>query len=600
VPEGEIGRQKPFILGIEKSLKNRSWLPRLEDDRLALAHAQRNELPEIVGRVLAARGVALEDGQSFLSPNLKQHMPDPHVMKDVEVAAKRISQAIEAGEKIAVFGDYDVDGATSSAFLKCFFDQLNQPLRIYIPDRQKEGYGPNAGAFQTLKDEGIDLVITVDCGAMAFDALNAAQDIGLEVIVADHHQMTEVIAPSAAMINPNRLDDTSGLGQLAAVGVVFFLGVALNRQLRESGWYERQEIDPPDLRELLDLVALGTICDVVPLTGINRALVKQGLKMLGARGNIGLSALADVGRITEPPGTYHAGFILGPRINAGGRVGRSDLGARILSTQDTQEAAGLAYELDRLNTERRDIEAAVQGAAMAQAEKLLAENDQQMLVVSGKDWHPGVIGIVASRLKDRFGRPCFVLSVGEDGIAKGSGRSISGVDLGGGVASAREAGLLINGGGHKMAAGVTLEAAAIDTLQELLEEKLGEDIQRARENRGFKVDGVLAVSGATRDLVEQLELVGPYGSGNPEPVFVLADVSVVRADLVGEAHVRCILAGGGKARLKGIAFGAADSDLGAALMAGDGRRLHLAGKIRADNWQGRRGVQFTIEDGANT
>lgn len=586
------------VLGVAQSLKGQSWLYRLEDEALGLQLAQHLGLPEVVGRVLAARGVRPDTALDYLEPSLKRGMQNPSSLKGLEEAVERISRALTAGEPIAVFGDYDVDGATSSALLKRFFGALGVDLRIYIPDRQKEGYGPNPGAMKTLFDEGARLVITVDCGAMAFEALEAAQSLGLDVIVSDHHQMGHQVPPAVSVINPNRPDDTSGLGQLAAVGVTFFLLVGLNRHLRDSGYFAAQGIEEPDLMSLLDLVALGTICDVVPLTGINRALVTQGLKVMKNRGNVGIAALCDVARVSEAPGTYHAGFVIGPRINAGGRVGRSDLGTRLLTATEPSEVQGLAFELDHLNSERKAIEAEVQASAMGQAERLMEAGDAPVIVVAGEGWHPGVIGIVASRVKDQFRKPTFVLAVEKGGLAKGSGRSLLGVDLGAAVTDAVEAGLLVNGGGHKMAAGLTVEAAKIEELRAFLCRALEPQVSRANAARGLKLDGVLSPSGATRDLVDLLAKAGPFGAGNPEPRFALTGAEVVRADIVGETHVRCILKGPGQGRLKAIAFRALDDPLGAALMAGDGRKLHLAGRLQADNWQGRRDVQFVIEDGA--
>lgn len=586
------------VLGVSTSLKGHTWTLRTTDDRLALAHAQRNGVPEIVGRVLAGRNIELEDADDFLNPSLKRQLSNPSLLKDLDEAVDRLVKAITEGEQIGVFGDYDVDGATSSALLKRYFDALGKPIEVYIPDRQKEGYGPNGPALRKLRDQGLHVVITVDCGAMAFEALEEADTIGLDVIVADHHQMTAQMPKTAALINPNRLDDTSGLGQLAAVGVTFFLIIGLNRKLREQGFFSDGGVKEPNLMNDLDLVALGTICDVVPLVGINRALVHQGLKVMGARRNLGISALCDIARVSEAPGTYHAGFVVGPRINAGGRVGRSDLGTRLLSSDDPSEVQGIAHELDRLNSERRNIEAEVQAGAMRQAEEQMAALDPSVLIVSAHGWHPGVIGIVASRIKDRFGRPTFVLAIEANGIAKGSGRAIPGADLGSAVTDAVDAGLLVNGGGHKMAAGLTVAEEEIEGLRDHLNSSLRAQVDLARASQGLGLDGVLSPAGATRELVEELERVAPFGAGNSEPRFALSGAEVVKADLVGENHVRCILRGAGTGSLKAIAFRAADSALGAALMSGDGRRIHLAGRLQADNWQGRKGVQFVIEDGA--
>lgn len=588
--------QRPLVLEVAHSLGEQAWISRCDDDRLALAHAQRLGVPELIGRVLAGRGVALEDGEAFLRPNLKTQMPDPHGITDMEVGVSRLMHAIHDGDPIAIFGDYDVDGATSSALLHRFFRSIGVDVRVYIPDRMKEGYGPNIEAFSALKEDGIKVIVTVDCGAMAFEPLAYATENDLDVIVVDHHQTADELPRCTALINPNREDDVSDLGQLAAVGVTFFLVVALNRALRDNGYYEAKGIAPPDLMALLDLVALGTVCDVVPLTGVNRALVTQGLKVMGKRKNTGLRALGDAARMNDAPGTYHAGFLLGPRINAGGRVGRADLGTRLLSTTDEQEALGIAYELDRLNGERREIEVDVLNAAMDMALSPARASDA-ICVVAGEGWHAGVIGIVASRLKDRLKRPAFVLAIDDTGLAKGSGRSISGVDLGHGVAQAVEAGLLVNGGGHKMAAGLTVASDRIDDLRAFLNECMMDEIAAAQASRGYKIDGLLAVGGASRELAELLATVGPYGAGHPEPVFALPNVSVLDAGLVGDAHVRCTLTCASGGRLKGISFRSRETPLGQALLNYEGKRFHLAGRLRADNWNGRSSVQLQIEDG---
>lgn len=591
------GASDTFFLGVSNSLRDKPWRPRLQDDRLALTLSQRLGVPEIVGRVLAGRNVTLEEADDFLAPSLRKLMPDPSTIADMDTAARRLADACIGGEKVAVFGDYDVDGATSSALLARFARALGLDVEIYIPDREKEGYGPNAPALESLHAGGATLVITVDCGTLSFGPLERAREIGLDVIVVDHHQAPEILPPTTALINPNRLDDTSGLGALAAVGVAFYLCVATQRVLRDDGWFEEEGREAPNLMDWLDIVALGTVCDVVPLKGLNRAFVTQGLKVMARRSNPGITALADVARMDETPGVYHAGFLIGPRINAGGRVGRSDLGARILSTEDTVEAAGIAYELDRLNTERRDIEAEVLGQAELAAERLLAQRDRAALVVDGDGWHPGVIGIVASRIKEKFSRPVFIIARTDDGKAKGSGRSITGVDIGSVTAKAMAQGLLINGGGHKMAAGLTMEAGNIEAFRQMFEESLASEVEAARRQGGLGIDGALSLKGASRELAETVLTAGPFGAGHSEPVFVLPDVSVVRADIVGDAHIRVILGGSDGARLKAIAFRVVDSALGEALLRSEGRTLHLAGKLKLDNWRGAKGVQFQIEDG---
>ncbi|MBX3507596.1 MAG: single-stranded-DNA-specific exonuclease RecJ [Parvibaculum sp.] len=592
-----------YFLGVERSATGRGWVSRLGDDRMALAIAQREGLPEIVARVLAGRGVPPEECAAYLAPSLKTLLPDPSVVTDMDKAAARVADGIIAGERIAVFGDYDVDGATSSALLHEFFKAVGRPLRIYIPDRIREGYGPNAPALKRLKDEGTDLVITVDCGTMAHKALGLAADYGLPSIVIDHHQAEPALPPAFALVNPNRLDDESGLGQLAAVGVTFLFLVALNRELRARGFYNGN-VAEPDLLQWLDIVALGTVCDVVPLTGLNRAFVAQGLRVMARRRNIGLAALADVARMNGAPAPYHCGFLLGPRVNAGGRVGRADLGVRLLTTENALDAKALAEELNVMNLERQAIEAKVLEEALAQVDARLAATRANtappVIVAAARGWHPGVIGIVASRLKDKYERPSLVIAIDEKGEGKGSGRSLTGVDLGRAVTAALEAGLLVNGGGHAMAAGLTLREEKIEALEAFLAKRLADDVAAASEAKALKLDGAIAARGATRDLYELVQQAGPYGAGNPEPRFAVPSVRVVRADLVGQAHVRVILAGEDGGRLKGIAFRAAETPLGALLRDPGAGLLHIAGRLSADDWQGKRDVQITIEDAVPT
>ena len=582
------------FLGIERSFGGRRWQQRRADDREGLAIAQRFGVPELVGRLLAARHVTIDDAAAFLNPTLRELLPDPSRFRDMDRAVERLLRAIARNEKIAVFGDYDVDGATSAALLHRFFAAIGVDLRLYIPDRLKEGYGPNAPALLRLREEGVAVVITVDCGITAFAALVAAEAAGLAVIVLDHHVAEPQLPPAAAVINPNRLDETAGHRQLAAVGVTFLLVVALNRALRAAGRYANGAAEP-DLKQWLDLVALGTVCDVVPLTALNRALVRQGLKVMAWRRNLGLAALADVAGLKEAPGTYHAGFLLGPRINAGGRIGAADLGVRLLTTEDASEAAALARQLDALNTERRAIEQAMLDAAIAQIEGERAP-ERALVLARAEGWHPGVIGIVAGRLKERYGRPACVVGMA-DGIGKGSGRSVNGLDLGSAVIAARQAGLLINGGGHAMAAGFTVAAERLADFAEFLNERL------ASAAGGpvvplLEIDGAIAGAAVTPELVQMVGRLAPYGSGNPEPRFAVTDLRVVRSEAAGEGHVRLLLAGPDGTRLKAIAFRSADTPFGQALLRGAGAPLHLAGNLRSDNWQDREGVQLIVDDGA--
>lgn len=580
---------------VAKSVTGRRWVLRGSDDRAGLTLAQRFGLPEVVGRVMAARGIDLDAAEAFLDPTLRDALPNPSSLAGMEEAAARLVRAIVDGESIGIFGDYDVDGATSSALLARFLAAIGVPARVYIPDRITEGYGPTSPAMLRLRAEGIGLVVTVDCGTTAFEPLEAAGEAGLDVIVVDHHVAEPALPRAVSVINPNRLDDSSGQGALAAVGVSFLFAIATNRMLRDTGWYKTSGRKEPDLLGLLDLVALGTVCDVVPLVGLNRAFVSQGLKVMARRQNPGLVALADVARVDSRLTEYHAGFLLGPRVNAGGRVGEAPMGARLLMTPDPTEAAELAGRLDQWNTERREIEAMVLEATMAQAEA--EAGDAALVVAAGDGWHPGVIGIVAGRLKERFNRPAFVIGFDGD-TGKGSGRSVEGVDLGSAVIAARQAGLLVNGGGHKMAAGLTVERSKLPDVQRFLNERVADDVVRNAVVPTLRIDGAVAVKGVQPEFVESLQRLAPFGAGNSEPRFMLSSVRVAKADVVGAGHVRCFLSGPDGGRLKAIAFRAAGEPLGDTLLQADGLALQLAGKLRPDNWQGRNDVQLIIDDAA--
>ena len=592
------------------SVTGKRWVMRQADDRTALALAQRFRLPELVARVLAARGVGLEDAERFLEPTLRDWMPDPAHLKDMDKAVARIAHAVRAGETIAIFGDYDVDGATASALLHRFLTALSAQVRIYIPDRMAEGYGPNGPALMRLAADGAGLVITVDCGTLAFDALETAAAAGLDVIVVDHHLAEPKLPPAVAVVNPNRLDQDSPLGHLAAVGLAFMLSVAVNRGLRDAGWFAAEARREPDLMGLLDIVALGTVCDVVPLVGLNRAFVAQGLKIMARRRNTGLAALADVSGLDAAPDAYHLGFVLGPRVNAGGRVGQSHLGAQLLSTESREEAERIARQLDAFNAERKGIEADVQTAAIDAVERQ-ADRDGTLppvLVVDGAGWHPGVIGIVAGRLKDLYDRPTVVIGFpdGYDAPGKGSGRSVAGIDLGAAVIAAHQAGHLLAGGGHAMAAGLTIAPGAVEAFRVFLNQRVAPALAAMEGSRPLTLDAALSPGGATAALVETVARLAPFGVGNPQLRFLVSGGRVTHADIVGEDHVRFTVQGRGAdgedgdrsaiPRLKGIAFRAADGPLGAALLNARGSALSLAGTLRLDSWQGRTEVKLHLED----
>jgi len=582
---------EPF-LGVNESVEGKRWLLRDTDERSALALAQRLELPEAVARVMAARGVGLDEAAAFLEPTLRELLPDPSRLTDMDRAAERLTAAVMQGEGIAVFGDYDVDGATSAALLTRFIEAVGGKCTIYIPDRLREGYGPNAPALLELARGGASVVVTVDCGTAAHEPLAHARDAGLDVLVVDHHTAEADLPAAAALVNPNRLDDTSGQGHLAAVGVAFLLVVAVNRELRGAGWYgERPE---PDLTRWLDLVALGTVCDVVPLTDLNRALVTQGLKVVQRRRNPGLRALADVAGIDEAPAAYHLGFIFGPRVNAGGRVGAAEMGARLLSTEDPDEAEALARRLNEFNRERQDIEARV----LEDALQALEDTPPGAAAVAvGEAWHPGVIGIVASRLKERYNRPACVISMDPDtGLGTGSGRSVSGVDLGANIIAARQAGLLERGGGHRMAAGFTVAADKLADFQAFLEERVRARVAEAGIVPSLYLDGAVTTAGASLELIEALQRLGPFGSGNSEPRFAVASARVAFADVVGKNHVRCSFESPEGGRLAGICFRATDRPIGQLLLKAEGRPVHVAGRLRANTWQGRTSAQLLVDD----
>lgn len=586
----------PSILGIDRSLSGKTW--RWRGGNMDLSGAIGLE-HDIVAQLLMSRGVPEDDLERHRNPSLRAFLPDPSLFRDMDIAAQRLARAVESQEPVTVYGDYDVDGATSAALLIRLLRSLGHEARYYIPDRLLEGYGPSGEALVRIAEEGSSLIVTVDCGAMAHQALDMARQAGVDVIVVDHHKCSPELPRAVALVNPNRLDEemeAAAHGHLAAVGVAFLLAVATVRTLRQRGFFETRR--EPDLFGLLDLVALGTVADVAALHGLNRAFVAQGLKVMSRREGVGMSALIDASRLTRAPTCSDLGFALGPRINAGGRVGESTLGVRLLTTEDPEEAQAIAAQLSALNEERRAIEAMVQEQAEAQID---SQHNRAVLTLSGRGWHPGVIGIVAGRIKEKTGKPTLVIAEDADeaGHGKGSGRSIAGVDLGAAIIAAREHGLLVAGGGHAMAAGLTVEAGKLDALGQWLDERLGSTVAAAMASQSMLLDLAVAPGGLTPALIEELESAGPYGMGWPGPRVAVGPVRLVKADLVGSDHVRLIARGEDGASFKAIAFRAASTELGQTLLhATHQRRLWLAGRAKIDDWASRAQAELHIDDAA--
>lgn len=581
-----------FALGVRRSFSGRAWRLRPHDGEVARRFELAGLSPTLA-QLLAARGIGAQDQEAFLNPRIKTHLQDPLVLSGMAEAAERFAQAVMSGECIGVIADYDVDGAASAALVLRFLRSLGVQAQLHVPDRIRDGYGPSVRAMHELRERGCTLVLTVDCGAAAHDALAAAGERGLHVVVLDHHAVDE--NPRAfAHVNPNGPDDTSGLTHLAATGVTFVFLVAAQRRLRELGWFEKSRIAEPDLLASLDLVALATIADVVPLKGVNRAFVRQGLKILDALERPGMAALARAAGIAPPFTPYHLGFMFGPRINAGGRVGRSDLGALLLATEDVAEAERLAAELDRHNRERQAIEAAILEAANALA---LQQTEAPFVFVSSEGWHAGVVGIVAGRLKDRHCKPALVAGF-ENGLGRGSARSVAGVDLGAIVRGARQAGLLETGGGHAMAAGFSLRSDRLADFTAFLHEALEPQRERIATASDLMADGLVSISGASIALLDDVARAAPFGAGNPEPMFLVPDATVAYADVVGTNHVRLRLLARDGASLAAIAFRAADAPLGQGLLKARGKRVHVAGKLRLDTYKDEAKVQLHIEDAA--
>jgi single-stranded-DNA-specific exonuclease len=596
------------FLGITASARGFAWRERLEPHahKTAAAISQQHGLPDLLGRVLAARGVQIHDVPTVLDPTIKALLPDPSSLQDMEKTAYRLADAIEAKQNIAIFGDYDVDGAASSALMHRYLAHHGLNARIYIPDRLFEGYGPNTAAIEGLVRDGAKLIVTVDCGTTSFEPLGAARKLGADVLVIDHHQADERLPDVHAVVNPNRQDDISGQGHLCAAGVVFLVLVALTRELRRRGVYAKGTAEPRLLDDL-DIVALATVCDVVPLTGVNKAFVTQGLKVMRRRENIGLKALFDTAGLDSAPTPYHLGFILGPRINAGGRIGDAALGSKLLATHDASEAARIAAILDKLNKQRKELETQMLEEATAYAHQQVdADPDTPIIMVGSEAWHKGLVGLMASRLVDRFKRPACVIAWEPNAsdaartTGTGSLRSVAGVDIGGAVRAAVASGHLIKGGGHAMAAGLTVERVKGDALKSELSAKLKDATARARINSGLEIDGALTPGSINDDLMALLERAGPYGQGNPQPRFAFPAHRVKFAKVVAEAHVRCVFEAGDGARIEGVAFRAVGQPLGDLLLGSAGALpIHVVGNVKRDSWQGREKTELMIEDAAD-
>ncbi len=587
------------FLEVEQSLQERRWIDRLGRMEAGQAEQMVNayRISELLARILAARGVEADEAVAYLNPTLRDLMPDPSSLTDMNAAAGRIADAVEKKEQVAVFGDYDVDGATSSALMARFLRACGVEAQIYIPDRIFEGYGPNPAAIRELVENGATLIITVDCGSTSLEALAEATKLHADTVVLDHHQVGDELPAVTALVNPNRQDDLSGQGHLCAAGVVFLTLVAVNRELRKRGYFEQSAYESPDLMSWLDLVALGTVCDVVPLRGLNRAYVLRGIEIMRGQGNAGISALARAARQDGPAAPWHLGFVLGPRINAGGRIGDAALGAKLLTTHDPAEAEDIATQLEKLNAERQAMEAAMLAQAIDEADAEMMRGDgPAVLVTESETWHAGVVGLIASRLKDRYRRPAFAITFDERGGGTGSGRSIAGIDLGVAVRRAVESGLLEKGGGHAMAAGVTLRKEKLGGFRAFLEEQFSSDVQTLRNSDVLKVDGALAARGATLELFDEIQRAGPFGAGNPQPVFAFPNHGISFADRVGANHVRFSIASPDGAKLSGIAFRAAETPMGDALLTNRGESMHFAGTLSADFYRGTRRIQLRLLD----
>ena len=587
-----------FLVGEDESLAGFRWRLHEPDERFTRAMVQRHNVPDIIARIADARGVTLEGAADYLQPQIKKLLPDPLVMKDMDKAAARIERALRKGETIGIFGDYDVDGATSSAIMQRFLEDAGaKGVHVHIPDRQAEGYGLNSEGLRELAAKGCTLVVAVDCGITGFDAALMARQTGLEIVIADHHEAEAGVPDAEAVVDPKRIDDSSGLSHLAACGVVFLMCVAANRRLRESGYYGEKGIPEPDLFSYLDLVALGTVCDVVPLIGANRAFVAAGIRVMAKRGNRGLKALCDVSGISSAPSVFHLGYVLGPRINAGGRVGNSTLGAQMLATRNPVIAENLATRLSNFNIERKEVEAKVLFEAFEKIESEVKDGDN-FIFVAGREWHTGVIGIIAGRIKERYNLPVCVATIDGNGLANGSGRSIPEVNLGAAIIKAKELGILLEGGGHSMAAGFTLEEKRIGEFKEFLKQYVKSATKARKIVPVLAVDCMIDIPGITPELVSKLSALEPFGTANEEPRFAILNAKLSGADAIGGGNVRCYFASDNGRSIAAIAYKAAGTRLGEALLSRVGERFKIAGKIRINEWNGRRSIQFVLDDAA--
>ncbi len=576
----------------DHSLSGKNWVYKKYDSNYVVFLKENYSLDEIVAKLLSIRNINKNYIQSFLKPSIKESIPNPNHLKDMDKTIERILKALKNKEKIGIFGDYDVDGASSTALIGNYFKILNQKFEIYIPDRTLEGYGPSIKSFQKLIDKKISLILTVDCGTMSFDAINYANKKKVDVIVLDHHQ-SEINLPNAySIINPNRLDDNSNLNYLCAAGVCFMTLVSLNSSLRKLNWFRDNKVKEPNLLDYLDLVSLGTICDVVPLIGLNRAIVKQGLKIVNQKKNLGLKTLIDMCKIEKKASTYHLGYVIGPRINAGGRVGKCSHGANLLLNKSPKESFKIASELEKYNTERKEIEKELLNIVLNNVNKNI--NDP-VLVLSGKNWHEGIIGIIASRVKDRFNKPTIIISL-KDKIGKASARSVAGFDIGSAILSAVQNKILIRGGGHKMAGGFSIHEDKIDNLKKFIFQKYTKNIKKNEGRNNLYLDAIISSSAVNYNFYQKIESLSPFGSGNPEPKFLLENVKVLKSSVVGEKHVKTILKNNDGTVTKSISFNCVESDLGQFLLNNKSDFFNIVGKLSLNEWKGEKNVEFIIDD----